>query len=101
MEQSHVGERPSEKSLRMTYCIECLDCGCRSPSFEGVELDETTLFVTGMPSAQERVNRHASDLRSSDCIDGIPLSELGFVDLACAARMILMRQVSKAAVALH
>ena len=101
MEQSHAGERPSEKSFRMTCCIECPDYGCRPPSFEWVKPDETILFVTGMPSAQERVNRHASDLRSSDCIDGIPLSDLGFVDLACATRTILMRQISKAAVALH
>ena len=101
MEQSHADERPSEKSLRMMYCIECPDCGCWPPSFEGVEPNETTLFVTGMPSAQERVKRTASGLRSSDCIDGIPLSELGFVDLACATWMILMRPVSKAAAALH
>ena len=101
MEQSHADERPSEKSLHMTYCIECPDCGCRPPAVEGVELDETTLFVTGMPPARERVKRHASDLQSSDCIDGIPLSELRFVNLACATRMILMRPVSKAAVALH
>lgn len=101
MEQSHADERPSEKSLRMTYCIECPDCGYWPPSFEGVEPDETTLFVTGMPSAQERVKRNASGLLSSDGKGEITLSEFGDSGPVDATRRILMRLGSKAAAALH
>ena len=85
----------------MTFCIECPDCGCRSPLFEGVEPHETTLFVTGMPSAQERAKRHASDLRSSDGTGEITLPEFGFAEPVDAPGMILMRPASKAAVALY
>ena len=101
MEQPLAADRSSEKSLRMTYCIECPDCGCWPPSFEGVEPDETTLFVTGMPSAQERVKRNASGLRSSDGKGEINLPEFGFAEPVDAPGMILMRPASKAAVALH
>ena len=101
MEQSRAAERPSEKSLRMTYCIECPDCGCRPPSFEGVDPDETILFAVGMPFAQERKLGCSSDWRSSDGIDSISLSELGFADLACAPGMISMRPVSGVAAAFH
>lgn len=101
MEQSHADVRPSEKSLSMTFCIECNDRWCRPPSFEWVEPDETTSFVTGMPFAQKRVKRNVSDLRSSDGIDSISLSELAISDPAYAPGMMSMRPLSKAAVALH
>ena len=100
-EQSHADVRPSEKSLSMTFCIECNDRWCRPPSFEWVEPDETTLFAVGMPSAQEREPRHASDWRSSDGINSISLSEIGIADPAYASGMSSMRPVSGVAAAFH
>ena len=101
MEQSHADVRPSEKSFRMTCSIEFPDRWRWPPSFERVEPDETTLFAVGMPSAQDRIKRRASDWRSSDGIDSISLSEFGILDPAYAPGMMSMRPVSKAAVALH
>ena len=101
IEQSHADVRPSEKSMRMTSCIECTDCGCRPPSIECAEPYETISFAVGMPSAQEREPRCAYDWRSSDGIDSISLSELAISDPAYAPGMMSMRPLSKAAVALH
>ena len=87
-----------EKSFRMTCSIEFPDRWRWPPSFERVEPDETTLFAVGMPSAQDRIKRRASDWRSSD---GISLSEFGILDSAYALGMMSMRPVSGAAVAFH
>ena len=100
-EQSHSDVRPSEKSLRMTCCIEFPDRLRMPPSIEWAGLDETTLFATGMPSAQDRIKRRASDWRSSDGINSISLSELGIADPTYALGMISMRPVFGAAVAFH
>ena len=101
MKQSHADVRPSQESLRMTCCIEFPDRWRMPPSIEWAGLDETTLFATGMPSAQDRIKRRASDWRSSDGINSISLSELGIADPTCAPGMISMRPVSGAAVAFH
>ena len=101
MEQSHADVRPSEKSLRMTCCIEFPDRWRRPLSIECAEPDEKTLFVTGRPSAQEREPRCAYDWRSSDGIDRTSFSELAIAEPAYAPGMISMRPVFGAAVAFH
>ena len=85
----------------MTCCIECPDRWRRPLSIEFAGRDETISFAVGMPTAQEREPRCASDWRSSNGIDRIPLSELAVADPACASGMISMRSVSGVAVAFY
>ena len=101
MEQSHADVRPSEKSLRMTCCIEFPDRWRMPPSIECAGLDETISIAVGMPPAREREPGCASDWRSSDGIDRISLSELAIASPAHASGMISMRSVSGAAAAFH